>query len=400
MKISINSLISTFAIIAIILPIFSTRIALVYVIGLSLLILFLKIRHNNFLFDKSTSIAIASFVIYSIMGLIVYLVNQVNIIHYMFYVGMPLIYLFIGLSKYIKFNDRIIFVLLCLLLIAIFFFVFRDLQNNFTFQISKLRILHRGIVVTNDSNVIDSFFLQNNTTMSVYFLMLCAVCMILYYQRNNYVYMFIFIVISFFIFVLNTRSAYLALFLITVIHFFVVKNSFTAKTVSSLIAFLMLAIIIYLFIESYSQYFARQLIRLTDTGFERSLETRYELYWLVAWEMFHENIFGYGHRLFFEKYGGSIHNDYLGQLVSVGFFASILYYSFLIYTLILSFQLMKKEDEKIHVSSGIIFYSIIIYFVVSLTEQLTFSANEWIYLKYLLVGIFYSDYNDYRKQES
>lgn len=396
MKINYNSIVTFLAIIALILPVLSTRFAFLYILFLLIVISLMSINKRYLSISKSQLIVLSSVLLYSTISLLVYLINQVEPIHYIFYVGLPLLYLFVGLSGFIRFNSFMISSLIFLLLVAIFLFVFRDLQNNLTYDVTQLRILSRGSEVTVEPGLFDAFFLQNNTTMSVYFLTICAICLILYNQKGYRFFIYTFMVVSFLIFLLNTRSAYIALTLIVFIQFIYVQKSTSRKTFNILATLIFLFVFIFLFVQMYQDYFVGQLGRLTEEGLERSLERRYQLYWIVAWDMFQRNIFGHGHRLFFEMNEGSVHNDYLGQLVSVGVFASFFYFLFLVVTLINSFRLMRVDHEKIQFASSLVFYSIVTYLILSLTEQIVFSAKEWIYLKYLFIGIFYHEYFQYK----
>src|SRR5690606_22357318 len=112
-----------------------------------------------------------------------------------------------------------------------------------------------------------------------------------------------------------------------------------------------------------------------------------EYFWGVTIAEIGKNFFGYGHNYIYEKIGYTTHNDYLGQVVSVGLFPAILFFMFIIRYLLKNMKTMNSGYRENIYWNKVSFYMILTYLIISFTEQVSYANKMWITLLFFIIGI-------------
>lgn len=337
---------------------------------------------------KTLIVPYAILLLYAALALQVYITSQASLLYWAGYVILPIAFFVVATRTKV---DNFIFLftfLLVFFLVLVLLFTFRDVSGGLTLSISELRILHRGKSVYKVVDPARSFFVQNNTSMAVYFITPLLISLVLWHMKRKVTLLAIAAFCAFLLILLNTRSAYGAMLLIFTIFFFYHERRPLKGILSILLIVVTVSALGYWFLASYSGLIGIQLERLTLENLVNTLNLRV-LAWSRALEHIATNPWGYGHRFFFEQYGISTHSEYLGQLISLGVVGFVIYYGFIGYTVMKAFRSLQCEDQNTKMIASLTLYMLLSYLVIGFSEQLLLSARIWVIYLFIVVGLFY-----------
>ena len=360
--------------------------------SLGFLILVLATFYRIFLFkdDNLFSRLDPILIFYIISAAFPYITPNSNANDYFLIVIMPFLAYSLTSSISIDLNNNRIKLYFCFFLfIYSALLIFRDSAGNFTISLSEnIFAGQRMIDDTNFTNEEKRFF-KNATNISPWLLTFFIFSLCFYEIKKRFIYLIPVILSIFFIFLSNTRSAIFIVLLILVIDRF-----FIGKT-TKLRNFLILILLINVFILLIPFFIELNLIggfqmdrfyELFDDKSSFGLGQR-EFFWAFTVNEISKDFIGYGHSYIYSKIGYTAHNDYLGQIVSVGIISSILYFIFIIKQFLKNMSRTNGFTNKQVFWNKVSFYMSLTYLIISFTEQVSYANKLWITLLFMILGI-------------
>lgn len=309
---------------------------------------------------------------------------------YFLIVIMPFLAYSLTSSIFIDTNNNRIKLYFCFFLfIYSVLLIFRDTAGNFTISLSEnIFASQRMIDDTNFSNDEKRFF-KNATNISPWLLTFFIFSLCLYEIKKRFIYLIPIILSVFFIIISNTRSAIFIVLLILTIDRFFIGN--TKKLRNFLIFILLINVFILLipfFIESnlIGEFQMDRFNELFDDKSSFGIGQR-EFFWAFTINEIGKDFIGYGHSYIYSKIGYTAHNDYLGQIVSVGIISSIFYFIFIIKQFLKNMSKIRDFTNKEEFWNKVSLYMSLSYLIISFTEQVSYANKLWITLLFLILGI-------------
>jgi hypothetical protein len=338
--------------------------------GIIFLVPILLMNFNNVLKESLFDLSLIFFYFFlSFLGL--FLNSDFNT--YFIFVFTPIIFFLASksISNFII-EEKTFFILSLFIILSVFvlsnFLLNRDGLLSFSIEDN----LYYSSRVENYQNEIVSSGKKMNTTLIAPWLSICfSICLVLFKSISRWFFIFATLFL-FLIFLSLTRSQIFISFFILFV--FLIKERLLNFRI--LLFSLLFFLIIFFNFETYEYYSVIQNRFQDDIG-------RWDI-WELGFDNFNFFI-GKGHTFFYDKYGFSTHNDIIGQLVSIGIFASIFFYLFLY----LSFtKLIVSKYFKEKNSLFILFFLIfIVYFFTGLVEQINYSNIQMVNLLFICCGV-------------
>ncbi|HNQ68854.1 MAG TPA: hypothetical protein PKN32_10775 [Bacteroidales bacterium] len=146
---------------------------------------------------------------------------------------------------------------------------------------------------------------------------------------------------------------------------------------------------ILVFIIPEFEYTRTAMDRFNNLNLQSETNELYDLngrqyYWSLALIELNNNLWGYGHTYFINKYDMSTHNEYLGQLVAIGVLPSIIYFIFIFRCLYQSYKQYKTNLNPLLIIC-ILFISI--YLIIGITENVSLANRRWILCLFFIMGM-------------
>lgn len=219
---------------------------------------------------------------------------------------------------------------------------------------------------------------------------------LIFYKSASKYNLLIIILLSPFIIIVGGRNAWVGIFCLLILYLYYMyrkskKIKFFKIIVITLLIIIVTTSVYFLFEPIFSDQFYNRLKAFTNPIQDQNLLVRF-VYWADAIELVSRNYIGYGFNYFFINYGGTPHNEILGQMVGGGLLGTLF---FVLYMSIVFRDLFKKFIEQnknkfVNHFNYMAFSIFIICFIAMLTDNITRSTNTTFYSIFcIFIGIFY-----------
>jgi hypothetical protein len=324
--------------------------------------------------------------LYILYVFIVYLLMGSSMFQFARLILFPFIlYLFaISHGKVIK-DVKVLKIFLSILILYSVLLFFRDIEGAFTLDIfNNIYMTERQAKTSIDSE--SSKFFKNATLVSIWLVTTFIFALVLLKETNNRIYYLVLVIFFALTFLSNTRSAIGALYIILFVDMFIVRKINYKIYLPIIIISIVLVFLSIQLYEAQFQYQEERFEEILDSERNFGFQNRIINYWLLAFTLINENIWGYSHPHYYSITGFSVHNDYIGQVVAVGLLFTLVYFYIIIYFLIKNIKVVSKRKNNI-VWSQISLFMIITYLISSVTEQVTFSNPFYIAIMFAAMGL-------------
>lgn len=343
-------------------------------IALILNILISKIKFGFSLLDGFLSI-------YFLFAAYVYLSSNLDIRDFLSIVVFPII-IYLTTKSLNSDPNRIVLPLFILIMIYSVLMFFRDLNGEFSLSLTQNIYMNQRQV--DDSLAVEANRLFKNATLvSIWLVTFFVLSLCLYNVKNSRLYLFFTIFSFVLVFLSNTRTALAISLIILSLNFILYKKGKTIIWLG-----LISIPIFYIIILSVGSIYSAQIDRfmqVIDSSSSYGLGQRTDL-WSFASILIYSNPWGYGHIFFYEQTGLSIHQEYLGQALSIGVLGSIFYYLFIVANIIRNYRIIKSQRYESIIWNEISLYLLIVYLITGFTEQISLGNRYWVALLFAVLG--------------
>jgi hypothetical protein len=259
-----------------------------------------------------------------------------------------------------------------------FLIVFRNADGQFTLNISNNVYGGARLVEFDPNNV----FFKNATITALWVSTAVVTSYFIYFLNHRRTMFFIPMGLSVLMLVLtNTRTAlFTALFMVSVIHLF--RMGFkSSKVFTGFIAIIISVMVVWLGLMYFlPDVWMNMYTRFSEIGNQENdhgLGQRL-YFWSESIQLIAENPLGLGHSYFFDRYHYSTHQDYLGQLLSVGILAGSFFFLFVIREVYQAFVFIRSRTLSVASFNWYMLSLSFLYLITSLNEQVNFSNKFWV----------------------
>jgi hypothetical protein len=343
----------------------------------------------TYLYGISVNYSDIMLVTYISAAILVLLNNSIFDRTIIFYAILPLTFYILG-RKYSVMQNKLNLIIFLLSIFTIFsisrFFINIDGSFSFSLASNFYFMTRTGIV---QSRLVDDIINVNHIHLSLWVTSSMVMTLSLFILSQKKIYILLLVFLYLIIIVLGSRTSFFSITLIIFLNLYIFYGS---KKPARFFALLVLLFAVLYFMASNIHYFQVVFNRFQQLSFEAGsaqaygLNVRYETHWILAYNTFIENIWGRGYLYFIQlHHGRSTHNEYLGQLISVGLFPTILYYLFMAIRLRDLFVLFLRRS--LNIEELVALNLILLYLINGITEQIYVGNTLWISYFFFVLGI-------------